>query len=202
MRPDLLPGTVTAVALGMGKAAVATSLVAAAGLVQRLPAGGVSAAVDAINLTTVTTAADQDLLPAAPAEKQTGRPVFIMFSAARPRWTCFLGAAILPAHSCPARCQARRRELGSWWAPCLPSSPGRVLPRRAAACQRPVPSNNSQNRRKPRVVPVGPQAAPPLRCAARGPRSAPGRALDGLRGQPASLYRLALKTCIQGDSAE
>ena len=83
IRHDLFPGAVAAVALSMGKAAVAIALVAAAGLAQRLLADGVSAAADAIDLTTVAIAADQDLLPAAPAEKQTRRAVFIMFGAAR-----------------------------------------------------------------------------------------------------------------------
>ena len=85
----IMPGGGTEVALDMSKSAVAASLVAAAGIVQGLPAGGVGAAAGAIDLTTVAAAADQHLLPAAPAEKQTGRAVFIMFGAARPRWTRF-----------------------------------------------------------------------------------------------------------------
>lgn len=71
MRHILLSGAVTAAAFGMLEAAAAAGLVASSRLAYRVPSGRLRTAADAIDLATVTRAADEYLGPTPGAEKES-----------------------------------------------------------------------------------------------------------------------------------
>ena len=99
-----------------------THLVAPAGSALRAAAGLLRAIPGTVNLAAVAAAADQSLGTAAHTQEQPGRRRVGVLRTADPLMTNAVVAAILPRHTCPARCGARRRsetrQLGS--APCEP----------------------------------------------------------------------------------
>lgn len=122
MRHVLLPRAIAAGPLGMRQPAGPTHLVAPAGSALRAAAGLLRAIPGTVNLAAVAAAADQSLGTAAHTQEQPGRRRVGVLRTADPLMTNAVVAAILPRHTCPARCGARRRsetrQLGS--APCVP----------------------------------------------------------------------------------
>jgi|SRR5579862_6401418 hypothetical protein len=105
MRHVLLPGAITTGPRGMVQAATTARLIASAGSALSLAPRRLPTALCTINLAAIAVAADQHLSAAPRAQKQPGRA---WFPFAWP-WTTSAGSGILPRHSCPARCGARRR---------------------------------------------------------------------------------------------
>ena len=122
MRHVLLPRAIAAGPLGMRQPAGPTHLVAPAGSALRAAAGLLRAIPGTVNLAAVAAAADQSLGTAAHTQEQPGRRRVGVLRTADPLMTNAVVAAILPRHTCPARCGTRRRsetrQLGS--APCEP----------------------------------------------------------------------------------
>src|SRR4051794_39210347 len=127
MRHGLAASAGAACPGGMGEPPAAAALVSPPGVALGTVPGPRSAGPGAVNLTTIATAANQHLGATACAEKQPGGRSLSVCGSADARWTAAAIAGILALHSCPARCEARRRcrtcRLGS--APCLPSIPAR-----------------------------------------------------------------------------
>jgi len=134
MRHVLAAPAVAACPRGMGEPPAAAALVSPPGILLGTAAGTRCASPSAVELAAIATTANQHLGATACAEKQPGRRSLSVCGSADARWTAAAIAGILALHSCPARCEARRRcrtcRLGS--APCLPRYQ-RVLSAPAAA---------------------------------------------------------------------
>src|SRR5208282_837366 len=109
MRHVLAPRPVASRPRGMAEPPLATGLVALSGRSQRTVPCLLSAVAGAVDLATVTAAADQRLDATARAKKQSRRHRVAMVGPADVRWTNATIAVILTPHACPARCGARRR---------------------------------------------------------------------------------------------
>ena len=109
MRHVFLPSPVTAGARRMGETAPAACLVAPARSTLGLAPGLMGAVSSAVDLPPVAVAADEHLDVAAGAEEKPGRRLSGPSAAAGRTWTKAAMGGILPPHSCPARCGARRR---------------------------------------------------------------------------------------------
>ena len=169
MRHDLLPGTVTAAALGMGEAAGAAALVASRRRAARGLAGLLGAAVRTIDLAAVAAATDHHLGLAARAQEQARRAIVAAARTAGVAWTGSGIGAILPPQSCLARCGARRRtELAGCGRrrACLPVQ-AVFLARRVTVCQPPAHVITKVGNRRCQ--------APSLRVVARIPSASHGR---------------------------
>src|SRR5271165_3954649 len=107
MRHVLLPGAPAAGTRRMVHPTAAARLVAAAGGALSLMPGLPRTATGTIDLAAVAAAADEDLRPAASAQKQPARPFRRLRRAAA--WTPSATGEIMPRHACSAPCGARRR---------------------------------------------------------------------------------------------
>ena len=134
VRHFIVAGPISAAARGVCETALSACLIPLGDISPPLGSGHASAIGGAINLSAVTTSADQNLRPATFAKKETSSALFFSSMATAMTWTWGASCAITARHSCSARCRARRRvELAVRSALCLPSSIYAKITARAAA---------------------------------------------------------------------
>jgi hypothetical protein len=101
---------VPACPLGMHAPSMAAGLVTRTGGPLASPSGEPAAASGAIDLAAVAATANQRLSAASRANEQPCRWCIDMAGTTVDKWTNAAVAPILPLHTCPARCGARRRR--------------------------------------------------------------------------------------------
>ena len=137
MRHVLASGPISAAALGMGEAPFAACLIALSGLAPAGRTGELCATAGAVDLSSITTAADQDLVSTTFTDKEAAGVLGGRLVTTAATWTQIPFGAIMPRQSCPARCRARRRvncQVRS--APRLLPSSAEILTPTSWRCQR------------------------------------------------------------------
>ena len=142
MRHVLLPGAITAGTRGMLKPTAMAHLVAPAGVASSVASGPMGALPGAVNMTTITAAADHHLSAATRAEKQPRRNGVVLIEPAAPLMTGAARAAILPRHACPGTvwCTVPKQNL--------PVGLGAVLATYRVAPTPSVPARSIHHRRQ------------------------------------------------------
>jgi hypothetical protein len=125
----------------MGEAPLAACLIALSRLAPAGRTGEFCATAGAVDLSSITTAADQDLVSTTFTDKEAagvlGRRLVTTATTTAATWTQIPFGAIMPRQSCPARCRARRRvncQVRS--APRLLPSSAEILTPTSWRCQR------------------------------------------------------------------
>ena len=162
MRHVLASGPISAAALGVGEAAFAAGLIALSRLAPAGRTGELCATAGAVDLSSITTAADQDLVSATFTDKEAADALGGRLVTGAATWTQIPFGAIMPRQSCPARCRARRRvnsHVRS--APRLLATLPEILTPTSPRCQRSARQarrafpNGLQNvNRRPKVDPI------------------------------------------------
>jgi len=121
----------------MGEAAFAAGLIALSRLAPAGRTGKLCATAGAVDLSSITTAADQDLVSATFTDKEAADALGGRLVTTATTWTQIPFGAIMPRQSCPARCRARRRvNCHVRSAPRLLPSSAEILTPTSRRCQR------------------------------------------------------------------
>jgi hypothetical protein len=181
MRHFFASRPVPACPLGMRAPPVTAGLVPRAGGTQGAAPGTRSAVAGTVDLAVVAATADQRLGAASRANKHACRRCVVMARTADDTWTNAAVAAILPLHTGPARCGARRRTKlpGLSAAPCLFFTKDKLLPRHR-------PQRHGEHHRQAKThhlieAPTLTQCLPQQRQFARSPD------LHGFRPPPTTV---------------
>jgi len=121
----------------MGEAPFAACLIALSGLAPAGRTGELCATAGAVDLSSITAAADQDLVSTTFTDKEAAGVLGGRLVTTAATWTQTPFGAIVPRQSCPARCRARRRvncQVRS--APRLLPSSAEILTPTSWRCQR------------------------------------------------------------------
>lgn len=121
----------------MGEAPLAACLIALSRLAPAGRTGELCATAGAVDLSSITTAADQDLVSTTFTDEEAASVLGGRLATTAATWTQIPFGAIMPRQSCPARCRARRRvncQVRS--APRLLPSSAEILTPTSWRCQR------------------------------------------------------------------